>query len=274
MVTEQLSLHRHPRILAGLPLDAQTRQGATTTVGGRPVTEVGLIKQRTLADVDLKTSWSIKVLRTCVPLSFCSDEYAGGSSYCHRFDEGADVYETVRKQLTRAEGYRPLAANRRERAGWHTSWSYMDWSMDTFNFLSAQYKHFVNEEFIVRRDWTVSIRATVSRSCVKMIKATRSKMVRLRTTSLSNAVLSSSLAGALAAQHFVKVLQQPDLGTYCWNEVRRVYERSTSESPDCEDSIESSMESAMTPSAISRAGSGEHGLLCLHQAGLCRSLDG
>ena len=29
----------------------------------------------------------------------------------------------------------------------------MDWSMDTFNFLSAQYKHFVNEEFIVRRDW-------------------------------------------------------------------------------------------------------------------------
>ena len=49
--------------------------------------------------------------------------------------------------------------------------------------------------------------------------------------------LEQFAAGALAAQHFVKVLEQPDLGTYCWNEVRQVYERSASSNPTCEDSI-------------------------------------
>ena len=62
---------------------------------------IGLIKQQTLADVDAddKLDESLENLR--VPYRFCSDEYAGGSSYCHRFDEGADVYETVRNKINR-----------------------------------------------------------------------------------------------------------------------------------------------------------------------------
>ena len=229
----------YPRILAGLPLDAPTRQGATTTVGGQPVTEViGLIKQRTLADVDADDKLldeSLENLR--VPYRFCSDEYAGGSSYCHRFDEGADVYETVRNKINRAEGYRPLAANRRERAGWHTSWSYMDWSMDTFNFLSAQYKHFVNEEFIVRRDWDCIDPSNGQPLMRKDDNGDPIEDGEIAHYIAEQCGLEQFAAGALAAQHFVKVLQQPDLGTYCWNEVRQVYERSASANPTCEDSI-------------------------------------
>jgi hypothetical protein len=228
----------YPRILAGLPLDALTRQSANPTVGGQPVSEViGLIKQRTLADVDVNDDLVDPALENLrVPYRFCSDEYAGGSSYCHRFDEGADVYETVRNKINKAEGYRPIAAARRDRAGWHTSWSYMDWSVSTFNFLSAQYKHFVNEEFIVRRNWDCVDPSNGQPLMRKDEDGNPIEDGEIAHYIAEQCGLEQFAAGALAAQHFVKVLQQPDVGTYCFNPVSQAYEMSSD--PDCADSIE------------------------------------
>ncbi|MDE0881514.1 MAG: zinc-dependent metalloprotease [Myxococcota bacterium] len=214
----------YPRILAGLPLDAPTGRG---TVGGRPVGEViGLLKERTLTDVGSDGEMADSTLTNLrVPYRFCSDEYAGGASYCHRFDEGADVFETVRNRIEKADGYRPLAATRRDRLGWHTGWSYMPWTIRNFEFLSAQYKHFVNEEFIIRRGWDCVDPSNGQPLMRKDDDGNPIEDGEIAHYIAEQCGLEQFFAGAAAAQFFVKVLQQPDEGTYCFNDTRQVYEK-------------------------------------------------
>ncbi len=87
-----------------------------------------------------------------VPYKFCSDEYVGGSPECDRWDQGADNYERTIKKISDYRNYYWLDAFKRERLGFGASpFGFVSALYQrTFKPLTNQYKHFVNEEFIVR----------------------------------------------------------------------------------------------------------------------------
>jgi hypothetical protein len=206
----------YPRILAGLPIDAPVGGG---TVGGQPIADVvGLIKQR--ADIDVSDNDQVAegMERLRVPYRFCSDEYAGGSNICHRFDEGADVYETVRDRISKHEGYRPIAAVSRDRIGWHTGWSYMGWALGAYDFLSLQYKHFVNEEFIIRRGWDC-VDPKTGNSVLDDDGDARPHFFA------QQCGMEQYYAALIGVEFFVKTLQTPDLGTYYFDTLHNEYRK-------------------------------------------------
>ncbi|MBI5547480.1 MAG: zinc-dependent metalloprotease, partial [Deltaproteobacteria bacterium] len=89
-----------------------------------------------------------------VPYLFCSDEYADGSSVCYRFDEGADMYEMTQNVQSMYENmywFNNFKNGRVRFALGGSVQGYASRIMDRyFNVLSNQYKHFVNDELIVR----------------------------------------------------------------------------------------------------------------------------
>ncbi len=56
--------------------------------------------------------------RVAVPYRFCSDEFAGSTVTCARFDEGADVYEIGRDYVSRYKNYYIFNNFKRDRWGW------------------------------------------------------------------------------------------------------------------------------------------------------------
>jgi hypothetical protein len=53
-----------------------------------------------------------------VPYRFCSDEFAGASTTCRRFDQGADVYETTQNDISTYKNYYIFNNWKRDRWGW------------------------------------------------------------------------------------------------------------------------------------------------------------
>lgn len=86
-----------------------------------------------------------------VPYRFCSDEYVNGLHYCYRFDQGADAAEQVQSNSEMYENYYVFYGLRRGRVGFGTNlMGYLGRIYGRyFEFLSAQFKHFVNDELIV-----------------------------------------------------------------------------------------------------------------------------
>ncbi len=56
--------------------------------------------------------------RAVVPYRFCSDEFAGGTETCARYDEGADIYEIGNDYIKRYKSYYIFNAFKRDRWGW------------------------------------------------------------------------------------------------------------------------------------------------------------
>ncbi len=230
----------YPRLLAGLPIDAPVQNGM---INGTPVAEIaGLIRQRRWVPVDANDQVVGAPAKLRVPYRFCSDEYVGGSSYCHRFDSGADVYETVRDHIARAEGYRPLAAIRRGRAGWHPQFTggYMDRAIRIYDFLSLQYKHFVNEEFIVRRGQDCIDPSTGRPIYRRNDDGSPNLNQPIAHFVATPCGLEQYYAALTAGEFFVKTIQKPDVGTYYFDTVRGMYRSDVDPNDpgiDSEDSI-------------------------------------
>ncbi|MEW5853082.1 MAG: hypothetical protein AB2A00_30140 [Myxococcota bacterium] len=87
-----------------------------------------------------------------VPYRFCSDEYVNSSFFCYRFDQGADAYEQVRNNAAMYENYYIFNGLRRNRVGFGMSlYNYISRIYGRyFEFLSAQNKHFLNDNLINR----------------------------------------------------------------------------------------------------------------------------
>ncbi len=91
-----------------------------------------------------------------VPYAFCSDEYRGGSEVCNLWDMGLDNYERAWKKAADYRNYYIYNAFKRERVGFGVS--PFDYIARVYNRsfvpLLDQYKNWVNEELIIRRDDT------------------------------------------------------------------------------------------------------------------------
>ncbi|MEL6186072.1 MAG: hypothetical protein AAFU79_15715, partial [Myxococcota bacterium] len=80
--------------------------------------------------------------------------YVGGAQDCVRWDQGVDAYERVMKHIQDYRNYYWFNAFKRERLAFGTDvFSYISRLYNrTFMPMTDQYKHWVNEELIVRRD--------------------------------------------------------------------------------------------------------------------------
>jgi hypothetical protein len=87
-----------------------------------------------------------------VPYRFCSDEYAGARPECHRFDNGADMWEAVRNNTDEYKNYYWFYNFKRGRVKFGLEFgSYLGRIYGRhFEFLSSQFKHMTNEEFFLR----------------------------------------------------------------------------------------------------------------------------
>ena len=89
-----------------------------------------------------------------VPYAMCSDEWRGGSEVCNLWDMGLDNYERAFKKANDYRNYFIYNAFKRERVGFGVS--PFDYIARVYNRsfvpLLDQYKNWVNEELIIRRD--------------------------------------------------------------------------------------------------------------------------
>lgn len=89
-----------------------------------------------------------------VPYRFCGDSYAGSAADCERWDQGVDNYERTIKKVLDYHNYYWFNAFKRERLAFGTSvYGYISRLYQRqFSPMLDQYKHWVNEELIVRDD--------------------------------------------------------------------------------------------------------------------------
>ncbi len=146
-----------------------------------------------------------------VPYKFCSDEYAGGSAECERWDQGMDNFERVSKRISDYQSYYWFDAFKRERLGWGVSpFDYVSRLYSrTFKGAVDQYKHWVNEELIVRSD----------QPCIYWVNGQRVEdNARLfgTTNQLSQFAcgLPGFAAGSEALNMLANVIMTPDVGCY------------------------------------------------------------
>lgn len=139
-----------------------------------------------------------------VPYRFCSDEYAGGSAQCERWDQGVDNYERTVKRIADYDNYFWFDSFKRGRVGWGLNpFSYLSRIYNRkFKGMLDQYKNWLNEELIIRRD----------DPCLYYENgALQSEDSRFT----ANACGFHGYTGAIAAFNLLaKVVQTPNIGCY------------------------------------------------------------
>lgn len=160
-----------------------------------------------------------------VPYLFCSDEYVNGSSVCFMFDEGADMYEMTSNVQQMYENLYWFNNFKRGRVNFALGGSmsgYLNRIMGRyFGVLSKQYKHFVNDEFIVRGGTTCLVGLSAEDNPRNYVEHYASPLCGLDT-----------LASAISSLNFFgRVLATPDVGAYGWNAEEKAFEKDYS-SPD------------------------------------------
>lgn len=107
-----------------------------------------IYKRRTVTEARVKADANV----TEVPYRFCSDEYVNGTYFCYRFDAGADAYEQVANVTNMYQQYYWSYGLRRGRVGFGMNLEgYINRVYGRyFEFMSAQNKHFINDELINR----------------------------------------------------------------------------------------------------------------------------
>jgi hypothetical protein len=139
-----------------------------------------------------------------VPYSFCSDEYRDASSTCALWDTGMDNYERTWKKAVDYRNYHVLNAFKRERVGFGVDvFGYLNrvYTRD-FTYMLNQYKNWVNDELIIRRD----------RPCVWYENGQRQEAESRFTADACG--LPGFLGAIEALNLFAEVIQTPDLGCY------------------------------------------------------------
>jgi hypothetical protein len=139
-----------------------------------------------------------------VPYSFCSDEYREASATCYTWDSGADNFERSWKMAQDYRNYMVFDAFKRERVNFGIDlMSYLSRVYGRkYTYLLNQYKNWVNDELIIRRD----------DACVWYEDG------QLQESGDRFAADACGLAGFLGASTalnlFGEVLQTPDVGCY------------------------------------------------------------
>ena len=148
---------------------------------------------------------------------FCDNTHDGRFGWCRPFDEGADQWEQVAAVVDDYEGYYPLYNFRRDRLGFGTNINgYLNRILGRFDDISAQYKHFVNEQMFLRGD----------QDCVHPVtgQPVQANGRNLKTWESPICGGDGHAASRLGFDMFARVMQQPDLGTYIWNNELGVYQ--------------------------------------------------
>jgi hypothetical protein len=144
-----------------------------------------------------------------VPYSFCSDEFAfGGNLTCNRYDFGATSSEIVKNAGEMYEFYYPFDAFRRDRV------------MNPFNSWAGGYMN-----------------RLYSRTYQPMLNAYRYFYYyrRAQTLRVYPTIRDWGTAALQGMDFFVRVLQQPEPGTYCKDGTEYV---PAADAADCSDSVE------------------------------------
>jgi len=156
-----------------------------------------------------------------VPYLFCSDEYDEGSAVCYTFDDGPDMYEMVTSVQANYENGYWFNNFKQGRLRWALGGSvngYLGRVMGRyFARLSNQYKHFVNDELIIRagRDAT----------CIAEFGYGDQPQYRVDHYVSPLCGLDQLAAAYSSLDFFGRVLATPDVGTYGLNPETGVYER-------------------------------------------------
>jgi hypothetical protein len=139
-----------------------------------------------------------------VPYVFCSDEYRDASAICATWDAGLDNYERTWKKAQDYRSYHVYNGYKRNR---------VSFGVDVFSYLSRiynrnyvymlnQYKNWVNDELIVRRD----------QPCVWYENGQRMEDADRFVADACG--LAGFLGAAEALNLFSEVIQTPDVGCY------------------------------------------------------------
>lgn len=139
-----------------------------------------------------------------VPFRYCGDAYAGAAADCERWDQGLDNYERTAKKVLDYQNYYWLNAFKRERLSFGTDvFSYVSRLYDrTYKPMLDQYKHWVNEELIIRRD----------QPCVWYEDGQRQQVAdRFNAPACG---LAGFVGSAEAINLFGSVIATPDVGCY------------------------------------------------------------
>lgn len=173
---------------------------------------------------------------------FCDNTHDGRFAWCRPFDEGADQWEVVAAVVDDYEGYYPFYNFRRGRLGFGMSLNgYINRIYGRLADVSAQYKHFVNEQMFLRGD----------RDCIHPVSGQPVQAGGRNLKPWESPICGGDghAASRLGFDLFARIIQQPDLGTYIWNNEtnayvgfdRRINERTTEamqELPDAEEEPE------------------------------------
>ncbi|MFN7131467.1 MAG: zinc-dependent metalloprotease, partial [Myxococcales bacterium] len=146
-----------------------------------------------------------------VPYRFCSDEYAGATGWCHLFDSGGDMWESVDSNMREYESYYWFYNFKRGRAKFGLDlWSYLGRIyFRHFDFLATQFKQMTNEEFFIRGD----------QSCT----STRFEESYPHYAG-TDCGADQYLSAVESLNFFGRVLARPDVGTYGFNPASGAYE--------------------------------------------------
>lgn len=139
-----------------------------------------------------------------VPYVFCSDEYRDASAICATWDAGLDNYERTLKKAQDYRSYHIYDAFKRERVTFGVDvFSYLSRVYNrSFTYMLNQYKNWVNDELIIRRD----------RPCVWYENGQR--IEEDGRFSADACGLAGYLGAAEAMNLFSEIIQQPDIGCY------------------------------------------------------------
>jgi hypothetical protein len=148
---------------------------------------------------------------------FCDNTHDGRFGWCRPFDEGADQWEQVAAVVDDYEGYYPFYNFRRDRLGFGNNInSYLNRIMGRYDDISAQYKHFVNEQMFLRGD----------QDCIHPVtgQPVQEDGRNLKPWESTICGGDGHAASRLGFDLFARVMQQPDVGTYIWNTELNVYQ--------------------------------------------------
>ncbi len=139
-----------------------------------------------------------------VPYVFCSDEYRDASAICATWDSGLDNYERTIKKAQDYRNYHILDGFKRERVTFGVDvFSYISRTYNrSFMYILNQYKNWVNDELIIRRD----------RPCVWYEDGER--QVEADRFVADACGLAGYLGAAEGLNLFSEIIQTPDLGCY------------------------------------------------------------
>jgi hypothetical protein len=139
-----------------------------------------------------------------VPYRFCGDSYAGAAADCERWDQGVDNFERTQKRVLDYQNYYWFNAFKRERLAFGTDvYGYVSYLYGrVFSPMLDQYKHWVNEELIVRAD----------QPCVWWEDGQRREEADRATADACG--LAGFVGSAEAINLLASVINTPDVGCY------------------------------------------------------------